>query len=518
MKLDEIPRQSGPEPAFGWAAGELRRLALQSSHYLGGLVGTLAVGLVSFPIFARIFPVAEYGMIDLGQKVVLLLWSASKMGLQNAALRFYNRQQFAECSTAAKRYYSTMFFGVMATAAAGSVVYLLAVVIAPASFRGSALGSLTLVIALVVWLRALAAILYAFLRIQERTAVYNAALVGTKVALVTGVCALVPWAGRTARTYFVALSVVEIGVVAALGALALRGKVLAPSHFDRTLFRAGIAFGVPLVVYECAFALLASTDRFFVRHYLGSDALGVYSVAYALAQHVNDVLLIPLGMALTPMYLRLWHEQGSEKTARFLALALDVFVFAAAGILAVGAACAQDAVVVLASAKYAAAGRLVPVMLTGLLIYTTHVILAAGLLIHKRTVTMAGVLLGSVAVNMALNMILLPRLGLMGSAIAGVVSYSVCVIALGSASRRLLALTIDPSSIGKYVAAAVIACLSGMAVNIQSPVLSASAKALVAGTIYISLLLLIDARCRGVMSTLYRNGLLLVARKPNCYE
>ena len=96
--------------------GELKKLFQQSSHYLAGLIGSLALGFISFPIFTRAFSVADYGLIDLAQKVLLLLTATSKCGMQNSALRFFDRDSFAKDPAAAQRYYSSMFFGVAATA------------------------------------------------------------------------------------------------------------------------------------------------------------------------------------------------------------------------------------------------------------------------------------------------------------------------------------------------------------------------------------------------------------------
>lgn len=67
---------------------ELRKLLRHSSHYLTGIVISLALGFISFPIFTRVFSVSDYGTIDLVAKVLPLLTALSKMGLQQSALRF----------------------------------------------------------------------------------------------------------------------------------------------------------------------------------------------------------------------------------------------------------------------------------------------------------------------------------------------------------------------------------------------------------------------------------------------
>lgn len=478
-------------------AGELRTLGRHSAHYLAGMGGSMLLGLVSFPIFTRVLPVSEFGTIDLAQRVLLLLTAGSKAGLQNAALRFYD----ANCSTArsGRRYYSTMFFGVLLTATPAALLFLALVHFIPHDWAGSQLVHLGYLVSALVLLRALSSILSIFLRVEERTKAFNITAVGTKALTIAAVCALLPVAGKTAGTYLTGAFAIEAAVMTFLTVGLLRRGVLAPSSFDPTLFKTGVAFGLPLVVYECAFAVLGSADRFLVRSYLGADALGFYSVAYGLALTANEFLITPLNLALIPIYMRLWNSSGQEATTRFLTVALDYYLLAAAGILAVAAACAKDIVLLLASAKYAGVDRLIPILLAGLLIYTAHVFLAAGLLLHKKTLRMAGVLIACAVLNVGLNCLLLPRIGLMGAAVSTLLSYSACILALGWYSWGLLPLRMDQRSLAKYLLAAGVAWFAASAVHIDLPAVSLFAKAAIGTGSYLGFLMLVDARARRLL-------------------
>ena len=68
----------------------LSRLAAHFSRYsLASLLVTLA-SIVSFPFLTRIFPVADYGMMSLIGVLVTATAAVGKLGLQQAALRFYS--------------------------------------------------------------------------------------------------------------------------------------------------------------------------------------------------------------------------------------------------------------------------------------------------------------------------------------------------------------------------------------------------------------------------------------------
>ena len=475
---------------------ELKTLARESSHYMAGLLGSAGIGLVSFPIFTRVLPVSEYGIMDLGQRLLLMLTIASKLGLQNASLRFYNREKFVSDASSERSYYSTMFFGMVGTSCCVVLVGTVLLSLIPKTLMSGPLSGLAYLILGLVLLRAMGAVLWGFLRIEQRTKAFNVLTVCTRATAVAAVCSLLPFIGHSARTYFTGTLIVETGLVVGLTGWLLARGVLAPRHFTLSLFRAAIGYGTPLVLYEFAYAVLGSADRFLVRHYVGADALGFYSVAYGLANNANEFLIAPIGLALIPIYMRIWNSDGTEKTSAFISTALNAFMLAAVGVLAAIAAAGHSIVVFLASQKYAGADRLIPVILAGLLVYGANVFVAAGLLIHKRTMQMSGLLIIAAAVNIGLNCLLLPRMGLMGGAIATLLSYICCIASLALASNRLLPLHTDLRTLLKYIGAGALAWTAASALAFQSPLLDLLVKFAVVLVVYLAAVYALDLRVR----------------------
>ena len=480
----------------GAVGAELRKLLKHSSHYLAGLVGALALGFVSFPIFTRVFSVTDYGTIDLVQKILLLVVACSKMGLQNSALRFYDGHSFALSPEAGRRYYSTMFFGMALTASTLTVLFLAGVAAVPATLIGRPLTVLLYLGSGLIFLRAMESILWSFLRIEERTKAYNVATVVLKAATIAAVCLFLLWLGRSASAFFAGAIGVEVLLVAVMSLLLFRRGMLSPAKFDGGLFRTAVAFGTPLILYEVASVALITADRVLVRYYLGGEALGLYSVAFGLSFYLNDLLIAPLNLALLPIYMRLWTSEGRERTIEFLSVGLDVFLMAAAGVFAVAVVTSRDAVTLLASSKYHGASGLMPMLVASLLIYTTHVFLSAGLLIHKKTGAMARLLVYSAAVNIGLNCVLLPRIGLQGAAVATLVSYAVCVLLLGRASFKILPLRIPLSGPPKYALAALVAMGAASRIELGSAILNLPCRSAVAVLLYIGVMYALDSRVR----------------------
>jgi len=483
----------------------MKKLIEHSSHYLGGLFGGLAIGFISFPIFTRIFSVADYGTIDFIQKILLVPTALSKAGMQNSVLRFYNDKEFSSNRQSARTYYSTMLFGVGAMAVAVTLIFLVAMKFLLRHLMGGPLATLLCFASALILLRAIESILLSFLRIEERTAAYNAASVLMKAATVGTVCAFLPLLGRSVRTYLSGTMVAEFVFVLVLVLWLFRRRLLSAISFDRALFRSAIGFGLPLVFYELAGVILLTADRALVRYYLGADALGYYSVAYGLSQYVNDLMTVPLGLAILPIYLRLWKSEGRARTTEFLQVSLDFYLMAAVGIYMLVTLGSHDALLLLASPKYLGADRLIPYLVGGLLIYTTHVFLCAGFLIRKKTGTMALALVCSTALNVVLNCLLLPRMGLQGAAVALLATHIVTILLLWLASSRILRIGVRAGALAKYGAAGLAGWAIASRIALPSHLFNAVSRCAVGVSVYAGALLLLDSRVRSLPSYLWRS-------------
>ena len=140
----------------------------------------------------------------------------------------------------------------------------------------------------------------------------------------------------------------------------------------------------------------------------------------------------------------------------------------------------------------------------GLLIYTTHVFLCAGLLIQKKTGTMALALACSTALNVVLNCLLLPRFGLQGAAVALLLTHIVTILLLWLASSRILPIGVRPVALAKYGMAALAAWAVGSQIALPSHLLNAVCRCAAGVTVYAGALLLLDSRVRSLPGYLLR--------------
>lgn len=474
------------------------------SHYWGGRFCVMLLGFVSFPIFTRLFSVAEYGLINLVIKTILIAAILAKLGVQHSVLRFYQENAVSRDKTALSRYYSTLFFGSTAIAATVTVLFVLGLWIIPKTVVSSPIRALLFLGSILIFTRGMGSIGSGFLRVEEKTKLYNVVEIAAKIVAIAAVIALVYFRGASGRAYFSGTIVADCLYFSFIGLYLTQRRVLDFRRIDVSLLREAINFGLPLIAYEVAMLILDSGDRFLVQHYLGAIQLGYYSAAYNIGSVFQDTLMYPLNMAIFPIYMRLWVTKGKTETEKFLSTTLHHYLFAAIGITALVTVVSGDAVALLASRKFQDAHRLLPVLVVGMMVFAAHIILYAGLIIEKRSGTMAKIVVSASLLNIVLNVVLLPQIGTMGAAVATLASYTFMVILIARASSSILHIRFNLVALSKYVVAALATMAIVLPINTPYGAANLFLKGCLIAGLYLGLSCLLDRKLRSAMISVFR--------------
>lgn len=475
----------------------IKTLARQSTFYLLGQIAVLLVGFYSFRLFTHVLSVADYGTADLISRLVLLGTALGKLGVQNAVMRFYEAKTRDSDKLAVKRHFSTALVG---TGLAGLVVAAilggLFVVFNPAESHTEVLALAAGGLALS---RILHAILLNILRVEERPGMYAMVNVGTRILTVASIVGLFAVAGENLKSYFFGTVVVEaLVVIALLIWLNWRG-LLGLDVVDWQAFREMVAFGLPLIAFETMTIMMDAGDRVLIRYYLGATSLGFYTAAFALCLYLHDLMMTPINLAMTPLYLKIWANEGAAATSAFLSQSLRMYIMAACGVLAGVIACANDAVILLASKKFEASVGLVPWIVAGMFLYAANSFFNAGMVIHKQTANLAKFSLIVVLFKLVCNSLLLPRLGLNGAVISTVTAYALFLFLTARASLPMLPLKVDMGTLMRAGLALGAAAFCALQVHLESHLIGLLVRGCCSVVVYATVLASIDGEARGYL-------------------
>lgn len=464
-------------------------------HYSLAKIAVMAAGLVSYPILTRVLTPAEYGMMGLILTMLNLAIGVSKLGLQFSTLRLWS--QYDDNLEGQQRFILSFF---LATAGASLAVLLLYdlgnLVLRP--LLGDEVVFFVLLSSPLILSRSLGSFGMAQLNASQRSRAYAIFEVTQSYLSMAGAVLGAAVIIGGLRGYYMGLVLGEGLVILGLMAYVLRGRLFARRNLDLRLVGEAVRFGLPMAVYELSGVLFYTGDRFIILWLADHARLGFYTVAFNLTSYVNTLFAIPVMMTVTPAVTAIFEKEGAPAAARFLGQASRwFFLFSAAAI--VGAAfVAEDLVRLLASETYLPGAALVPVLLAGFLGAGLREILGAGLFLKKKPWLMARLNLLGAALNAALNLALIPPLGIQGAAVATLISQLCITVLCWQLGSRLVPVPIDVRAALLHMGCA--ACMGAAlaAIDPGSGLLRLAMRLVVGALLYTVLLNLVDTEARAM--------------------
>jgi O-antigen/teichoic acid export membrane protein len=209
-------------------------------------------------------------------------------------------------------------------------------------------------------------------------------------------------------------------------------------RFSRSIAIETASYGFPLMATNLAGWALRLSDRYLLGAFRGEHELGLYAVSYSIADGSIYLIVSLLVLASAPIVMELWEKQGPEKTGRFITeithYYLIVAIPAAVGLSLVG----KLAVSTLATEDFHEGHKIIPLIAVSMLLMGLQRNFQIVLLFHKKTTMIMRLLFLTSGLNIALNLLLIPKFGFLGAGCSATISYSCLTFLMVRASRRLL--------------------------------------------------------------------------------
>lgn len=213
-------------------------------------------------------------------------------------------------------------------------------------------------------------------------------------------------------------------VSAAVSALALfvaflgrRGPVRWRSDLVGELF----GYGTPLIVASLLAVAMHQLDRYLLRVLLDLGDVGIYSVAYAIGQGVNTLMLQPFSQI---WYVVIYELEGTPALQQAVRSVFRLFFSVLALVMLGVSLFAEPLVWLLVAPAFYPAADLIPLVCLAYLFFSLHAHFNLPPLLAKRTSWLIPAHAVGVFVNVAANLLLIPSFGTRGAALASVLTFA----------------------------------------------------------------------------------------------
>jgi O-antigen/teichoic acid export membrane protein len=438
-------------------ARELRRLAKHSAIYgLGGIVSRV-IAVFLLPLYTRYLTPADYGAVETLVALSAVLVTVLRLGISSAFFRFY----FDSRETAHRLLVvRTSFWFTMLMASAGLAAgLLLAEPLAQALFADAGRAWLVRAAFVAVWAQMNYEQLTALFRVEERSLQFVCASLTNILITVAATVGFVVGL-RWGATGVVAGNVT--GTLCVYGALLAYRREQLGLQLDRSLLRAMNRFGLPLVPSALALWTVNFSDRFFLVKLSGQTEVGLYS----LGSRIASAMLILLTAFRTAWPAFAYSIEDEREARRAYGFVLTYLLFVATWVALALGLLAPWLVRLLTTPTFYGAARVVALLAFAAAALGGYTVIAIGVGRARRTQFNWVVTGTAAAINVALNLLLIPPYGMMGAAIATVAAYSSMFLLMAWWAQRVYPVPYQWRRVATLAAAGVGLCALGKGLEV----------------------------------------------------
>jgi O-antigen/teichoic acid export membrane protein len=456
-------------------------------------LAALLLGLVQLPILTKGLGTSLYGIWSLIFVTISLIVPFALLAFNTSTVRFLAAKK--DIRTVRDDFYSACTIVFISGAIFSIVLFFLSDFLAVSIFKDADAASYIKLAAALILLNSLHTMTLAFFRMRRQIGLYSILTLLSAVFRVGLIAAAILFDYELGGVIVV---VIINGALFTLVPLLIIFRQVGIQLPRFSNMKSYLKWGIPLIPNAAMLWIIAISDRYMVSYFLGVSSAGVYSASYAIGQYATFVLT-PLTTVLYPTISKAYDEGNRDESAKYLKYSLKYLMMisipAAFGLSML----AKPLLRILTTPEFVTGSTVVPWVASGAVIFCfyqmgVHIIHLVG-----KTYITVRLLSIAAALNIGLNLLLIPRMGIVGAAVATLVAYGVLGLITLLVTRRYLKFGLSPLFMAKSVLASAVMTLCLWLINPHSwvwVIISIVAGAL----IYFAVLLAIKGLSRQELS------------------
>lgn len=455
-------------------------LVKDMSIYGGGEFLLKIIGFATLPIFAHIFSVSEFGLIELILTIAGLIGIFLNLGLNNAVQRFYFDPGVPE-----KDRPSIVSSGLWILCG-WSILFTLAVCTISFILNDTLLTKyeIPLSLLLIALLTNIPSQILQYcldvLRLHFAPVAYSCLSILKNISgIILQLLLVVPFSLGVFGYFFGAF--IALILIIPVGFWVIKKDL--HLAFERSYGEILIAYGYPFVFAGMAYWIFGTIDRLMLTGMTDLTQVGLYSIAFkfsTILTFVNSAF----GQAWSPYVIKLYREEINYRQIISQIFSIWFFSLTVIGLGLIFFS--KELLIITTPQEYWPAASTLAMLTIGLILLGTTQITVFGISIEKKTYILSWIAWITAGLNIGFNYLFIPSMGALGSAIATTITYAFLTGAYFYWSQKLHAIPFEYNKMCMILF--ILICSSIIGIIINSMVLS---PLIILGKIIILLLIII---------------------------
>ncbi len=398
-------------------SSELRKVGRHTLVYGVGVVASKLVSFIMLPVYTRYLTTTDYGVLELLSTTIDVIGMIGGIGLAGGVFKHYAE---ADSDPERRRLISTVMIGTIGLSFLITAAGVLASPRLTDLLFGQAQTALYFRLFFVIYFfQTVGTIGLLLVQAQERSELF----VGLNVAKLLATLALTIWLVVGFHWGIKGILLANLAVTAVFTVyLAVYTFRYSGFSFSWPNFTRLSRFGGPVAVWMIGSFILTFSDRYFLNHYSGSAAVGVYSLAYKFSFLLSAFAVAPFSQIWEPRRFSIARRSDASEIYRRMFTYLNLALFGGSILIILFI---KIVLTLLVTPDFLPAYKVVPLLLVTTIVQQWTAYCNLGLYLKNATHLYAWSALIGVVAALALNALLIPRFGMFGAAWATVGAYAI---------------------------------------------------------------------------------------------
>jgi O-antigen/teichoic acid export membrane protein len=394
-------------------------------RYFPSVIVPSLFGFLAVAFYTRLLSPREYGLYTLVFTTSLFVEILAFNWLNQSTLRYYERYKFAEVND----FFSTCLIGFFMIAAITTFI-LSSASIGLKNFFEPRLKELVLYLPILVLCQSGSKLMLIFLRARRESNRYSMQLSANSVIKLVCSLMFIYFLGMSAEA--ILLGICISGAYVFLCEFVRLARTWRPRirHYNKDIFKKFARFGLPLLGLTFVNLILSLSDRYVIEILKDTAHVGIYSAAYKIAETGVFGIILFLMLASFPALIEVFENHGESEARALMRDLFGIFVIIMVPVVSCIVVLSVDIIEVTLGAAYHEAHLILPFIAVGIFFLGLCHYYGKSFELKEKTIFLPLVYSVPAALNLILNILLIPYIGIKGAAISTLVAYFCCFILL----------------------------------------------------------------------------------------